>query len=487
MISDANPEDGPLDNDGNGSNGDQNNRDLKQGRDEMDTEISPSLESAGEASKSSASGPDVNKLASDFSSGVRFSPRVKKMMEQARAELRALADAFSGASSTGAESPTLDAIPPPAAAAEAEAASTAMLPPADVAAVTETAASASIRASSALPRLADVAAAARTPPSAIFPAAAETIAPACARPPRLAVVAAAARTPPPADFPAVAEATVATANAPDTATNTFCVPQDSAGEFLSREEKTPHLVYAEEKTDKLSPSQGNYGRRGVEKSATKATPLKDQTQQTDAGSRVAVSSFKPSMPASTTRKQIKEVITFGGISQKLSSPVRLSERVKMEKNRDATQMERAMMMTEQRLYAISPGTKSKLSFSALSNSEIGARANKLGISLGANESKINTSISSLKQCEEDRRITYLQNNLNSCIDGNSDSNILATANSLCSDLALEDQIEPIDNSSDPSLFMPTKCLKKQKKKTDTKLGVAVRRSSRINKSLKIKK
>jgi hypothetical protein len=159
----------------------------------------------------------------------------------------------------------------------------------------------------------------------------------------------------------------------------------------------------------------------------------------------------------------------------------------MQKNGDATQMERAVMRTEQRLYAISPGTKSRLSFSALPNSEIGARANKLGISLGANESEINNSISLIKQCEEDRRITYLQNNLNACIDEDSDSNILATANSLCSDLALEDQIEPIDNLPDPSLFMPIKCLKKQKKKVESKVGVAVRRSTRINKTLKIKK
>jgi hypothetical protein len=56
MISDANPEDGPSDNDGNGNNGDQNNWDLKHGRDEMDTDITPCLESAGETSKSSASG-----------------------------------------------------------------------------------------------------------------------------------------------------------------------------------------------------------------------------------------------------------------------------------------------------------------------------------------------------------------------------------------------------------------------------------------------
>jgi hypothetical protein len=82
--------------------------------------------------------------------------------------------------------------------------------------------------------------------------------------------------------------------------------------------------------------------------------------------------------------------------------------------------------------------------------------------------------------------TYLKTNLNECIEENSDYNILATANLLCIDLALEDQIE--DNLSDPSLFMPIKCLKKQKKKSDSdrKLGVAAR-STRINKNLKIKK
>jgi hypothetical protein len=53
--------------------------------------------------------------------------------------------------------------------------------------------------------------------------------------------------------------------------------------------------------------------------------------------------------------------------------------------------------------------------------------------------------------------------------------------------AIKDQIEPIDNLSDLSFFMPIKCLKKQKKKPDTMLGVAVRRSTRINKTIKIKK
>jgi hypothetical protein len=134
MISEAIPEESPPDNDRNGNDGDQNNRDLKQGRDEMDTDISPNLESAGETSKSSTSGPDVNKLASDFTSSVRFSPRVKRMMEEARTELRALADALSGDNLTGVEFPALDTAPPSAVAATAEAAAKAVLPPAKAAA-----------------------------------------------------------------------------------------------------------------------------------------------------------------------------------------------------------------------------------------------------------------------------------------------------------------------------------------------------------------
>jgi hypothetical protein len=130
----------------------------------------------------------------------------------------------------------------------------------------------------------------------------------------------------------------------------------------------------------------------VEELAPSPAAPKEKALQAKAASRVATTSFKPSTPSSTPRRPTKEVITFGGISQKLSSPVRLSERVKMQKNGDATQMERAMLMAEQRFHAISPGTKSKLSFSALSDLEIGARANKLGVSLGSNESKIANSI-----------------------------------------------------------------------------------------------
>jgi hypothetical protein len=108
----ANLEDGPSDNDGNGNNGDQSNSEPKHGRDAMDTDTTPSLASMEEASRSTSSGLDVNKLASDFSSGVRFSPKVKMVMDQSRAELRILAEALSATATATAEatSPLPDVI-----------------------------------------------------------------------------------------------------------------------------------------------------------------------------------------------------------------------------------------------------------------------------------------------------------------------------------------------------------------------------------------
>jgi hypothetical protein len=64
---------------------------------------------------------------------------------------------------------------------------------------------------------------------------------------------------------------------------------------------------------------------------------------------------------------------------------------------------------------------------------------------------------------------------------------MATANLLSAGLELEDRTEPIVDSADPSLFVPIKLLRKQNKKTDTNMGVSVRRSTRINKYIKGKK
>jgi hypothetical protein len=143
-------------------------------------------------------------------------------------------------------------------------------------------------------------------------------------------------------------------------------------------------------------------------------------------------------------------------------------------------MERATQLAEKRLHVLSPGTKSKLSFSNLSEHEISARANNLGVSLGSNESEISNSIDLLKRTEEDRRITYLQNNLNDNLGEENDNKILDTANQLCLDLELEDRIAPMGDAIDSALSMPIKTLKRRGKKNSSSLDMSVRRSTRIN-------
>jgi hypothetical protein len=143
-------------------------------------------------------------------------------------------------------------------------------------------------------------------------------------------------------------------------------------------------------------------------------------------------------------------------------------------------MERATQLAERRIHAITPGTKSNLYFSKFSDHEIAARATTLGVSLGTNVSEIKQSITSLKQIEEDRRITYLQNNLNENLGEETDCGIIDTANQLCSDLELEYRAAPVGDSAGPILSMPIKLLRRRNKKNVTNLGVSVRRSTRIN-------
>jgi hypothetical protein len=195
---------------------------------------------------------------------------------------------------------------------------------------------------------------------------------------------------------------------------------------------------------------------------------------------IAATPFSPLTPSSKSRK-IEDVIAFGGISEKIASPVRSSQRVKMQHNGDATQMERATQLAERRIHAITPGTRSNLSFSKFSDFEIETRATTLGVSLGSNASETKRSICALKQLEEDRRITYLKNNLNENLGEEMDCSIICTANQLSSDLAIEDRDGPVGDSSDPILDMPIKMLRKRNKKNVSTMGVSVRRSTRINK------
>jgi hypothetical protein len=89
MPTTANQDDDPSDNNGNGNNGDHSNTESQNGKDAMDTDINPNQMSDEGTKGSTSSGPDINKLAGDFSLGVKFSPSVKIMMEQSRVDLRA--------------------------------------------------------------------------------------------------------------------------------------------------------------------------------------------------------------------------------------------------------------------------------------------------------------------------------------------------------------------------------------------------------------
>jgi hypothetical protein len=126
----------------------------------------------------------------------------------------------------------------------------------------------------------------------------------------------------------------------------------------------------------------------------------------------------------------------------------------MQHNGDATQMERATQLAERRIHAITPGTKSNLSFSKFSDIDIETRATTLGVSLGTNASEIKHSITSLKQLEEDRRITYLKNNLNNNLGEETDCSIMCTANQLCSDLDIEDRDTPVGVIRPKRIYFP---------------------------------
>jgi hypothetical protein len=130
MVAAANPGEEPSDNDGHGNNGDSTSKSPKN-QDAMDTDSTLNLQDQEGANQSSTSGPEINKLAGEFSSGVKFSPRVKHMMEQSRLEISAFIASLSG-TAAAAEKPAEKASTTTPVPAVAPAASTAETAPAAV-------------------------------------------------------------------------------------------------------------------------------------------------------------------------------------------------------------------------------------------------------------------------------------------------------------------------------------------------------------------
>jgi hypothetical protein len=115
MVAATTVEDEPSDNDGHGNNGDSTAKSPKN-KDAMDTDSNLNLQDQVGANLSSASGPDINKLAEEFSAGVKFSPRVKLMMEQSRLEISAFIKSLAGSAAAAENSAETAAATPPAVA-----------------------------------------------------------------------------------------------------------------------------------------------------------------------------------------------------------------------------------------------------------------------------------------------------------------------------------------------------------------------------------
>jgi hypothetical protein len=88
MSTEVNPGEDQSDHDGHGNNEDGTSEPQKSLED-MEMDVTQGHNAPEGANSVSSKGPDINKLASDFSSGVKFSPRVKRMMEQSKIEIAA--------------------------------------------------------------------------------------------------------------------------------------------------------------------------------------------------------------------------------------------------------------------------------------------------------------------------------------------------------------------------------------------------------------
>jgi hypothetical protein len=508
MVAATTLEDEPSDNDGHGNNGDSTAKSPKN-KDAMDTDSTLNLQDQEGANLSSTSGPDINKLAGEFSTGVKFSPRVKLMMEQSRLEISAFIKSLSGlaavaeksAETAAATSPAPVVEPAisatasntmtasPAAAHHASGARAAEAPSAGAGNSQDTAATAPFSAGEFGPAdNAVVCSDAATIPAAeahisVDPALHSSAGDSSAG--TLWERSPAPKTSTPLSgggFPAHESAETDSAAAgvttADSQKSSFHFPSESEGKVLHGSKTACAAIYTAEEAAQLPPSERAAGEGNLEDSASAPPQCEKRALLVNPSPRIAAAPFSPSTPS----RKIKDVIAFGGIREEVASPIRSSQRVRMQPNGDATQLERATQLAKKCFHALTPGTKSNLSFSKFLDLEIAARATTLGVSLGSNMSEIEQSINSLKQTEEDHRITYLQNNLNESLGEEKECDILNTANQLCSDFELDDRVTPMGDSSDPILSMPIKSLLKRNKKKASNLGVSVRRSTRIKKS-----
>jgi hypothetical protein len=140
----------------------------------------------------------------------------------------------------------------------------------------------------------------------------------------------------------------------------------------------------------------------------------------------------------------KDVISYGGISEKSQLGVRSSNRIRAQPNADSSIMERAQQQASARDPSSFSGTKhlNKFSLSSFSNDEVVDMAAVLGVSLGKNSSQVMHSIDLLKETDIARNLFLKQNEVKElCSMDDNDSLVLDEATILSQDLIEEEKID----------------------------------------------
>jgi hypothetical protein len=315
---------------------------LKKNLDAMETDVAHSRQDQEGSKNAASNGPDINKLARDFSSGVKFSPRVKHMMEQSKIEIAAFINSLAPSAVTVEElldvaAATTNAAQAPcaASAAGAEIRIAATQPAAvEVQAVfgSDSAARAECIAA-AKPAAVEVQTVfgAESTAGADHPAATPrtTSATSFSATPSAAVAAVMTMTPiPPAAFDAAVDSdmdgSMAEGAMHATPTkNSFRASTECSGMFLRGQKMPASPLFVAKRAALLSPSKRDDG--CVSSKTSENTPARcEKSASLGKGApRIAMVPFLPSTPSSKSRR-IEDVIAFGGISEKIASPVRSS-------------------------------------------------------------------------------------------------------------------------------------------------------------------
>ena len=191
----------------------------------------------------------------------------------------------------------------------------------------------------------------------------------------------------------------------------------------------------------------------------------------------------------SSRASREEVIAFSGIPDPVSEGRRLSSRLQDHPEVDDIQQRCAMRAAKLRDVEVTTGMSVNTSNSILhfSNDEIINNANKLGISLGSNDSEISNLVNDLLDLEAERALEMIRNLAAVKPTNNSEIDALGVRvlDNLCADLVPEEEEERVDfvevRASETGCEDQLESFNMPKRKWKRKIypASAVRRSERI--------